>query len=55
MVHGDNIYDLKLFDQPLLRFSFGDDEPAVLYEWDESARSLMPAGLTLTKEELWLW
>ena len=55
MVHGDNIYDLKLFDQPLLRFSFGDDEPAVLYEWDESARSLMPAGLTLTNEGLWRW
>ena len=55
MVHGDNIYDLRLFDQPLLRFSFGDDEPAVLREWDESARFLMPVGLTLTNEGLWRW
>lgn len=55
MVLGDNIFELRLFDQPLLRFSFGEDEPALLHEWDEAATELMPAGLTLTNEGLWRW
>lgn len=55
MMRGSDIYELRLFDQPLLRFSFGEDEPAVLHEWDRSAANLMPAGLTLTSEGLWRW
>lgn len=49
------MYELRLFDRPLLRFSFGEDDPAVFHEWDESAQQLMPLGLTLTNEGLWRW
>lgn len=55
MVRSTDIYELRLFDRPLLRFSFGEDDPAVLHEWDASAEALMPLGLTLTNEGLWRW
>lgn len=55
MVRTDDIFELRLFDRPLLRFSFGEDDPAVLHEWDASAEALMPLGLTLTNEGLWRW
>lgn len=55
MVRSDDIFELRLFDRPLLTFSFGEDDPAVLHEWDRSAESLMPLGLELTNEGLWRW
>ncbi|MEC4295129.1 hypothetical protein [Adlercreutzia shanghongiae] len=55
MVRSTDIYELRLFDRPLLRFSFGEDDPAVLHEWDASAEALMPLGLVLTNEGLWRW
>lgn len=55
MVRSTDIYELRLFDRPLLRFSFGEDDPAVLHEWDASAEALMPLGLALTNEGLWRW
>lgn len=55
MIRGDDIFELRLFDQPLLRFSFGMDNPCVLHEWDSSLERLMPAGLELTDEGLWRW
>ena len=55
MVRTDDIYELRLFDRPLLRFSFGEDDPVLLREWDASAEGLMPLGLELTDEGLWRW
>lgn len=55
MVRSTDIFELRLFDQPLLRFSFGEDNPAVLHEWDSSRQHLMPLGLQLTDEGLWRW
>ena len=55
MVHGDDIFELRLFDEVLLRFSFGDFEPAVLLEHDRALEHLMPLGLELTNEGLWRW
>ena len=55
MVRTDDIYELRLFDRPLLRFSFGEDDPVLLHEWDASAEALMPLGLELTDEGLWRW
>lgn len=55
MVRTENIYELRLFDRPLLLFSFGSEVPVRLLEWDDRALPLMPAGLTLTDEGLWKW
>lgn len=55
MVRTDDIYELRLFDRPLVRFSFGEDDPVLLREWDASAEGLMPLGLELTDEGLWRW
>lgn len=55
MVRTDDIYELRLFDRPLLRFSFGEDDPVLLHEWDASVEALMPLGLELTDEGLWRW
>lgn len=55
MVRTDDIYELRLFDRPLLQFSFGEDEPVRLHEWDAPAEGLMPLGLALTSEGLWRW
>lgn len=55
MIRGADIFELRLFDQPLVRFSFGEDDPAVLHEWDSSLTHLMPAGLELSNEGLWRW
>lgn len=52
MVRSTDIFELRLFDQPLLRFSFGEDNPAVLHEWDSLREHLMPLGLQLTDEGL---
>lgn len=53
MIRSTDIFELRLFDRPLLCFSFGEDVPAVLHEWDVSAEGLMSLGLTLTGEGLW--
>lgn len=55
MVRTDDIYELRLFERPLLWFSFGEDDPVHLHEWDASAEELMPCGLKLTDEGLWRW
>lgn len=55
MIRGDDIYELRLFDQVLARFSFGEDDPAILREYDAELAHLMPLGLELTDEGLWRW
>ena len=55
MIRSADIYELRLFDQTLARFSFGEDEPAVLHEYDTACENLFPAGLRLTDEGLWHW
>lgn len=55
MIHSTDIYELRLFDQPLARFSFGEDEPALLHEYDEANAQLLPAGFHATNEGLWRW
>ncbi|MBC2889177.1 XRE family transcriptional regulator [Gordonibacter massiliensis (ex Traore et al. 2017)] len=55
MIRSADIYELRLFDRTLARFSFGEDEPAVLHEYDAACENLFPAGLRLTDEGLWHW
>ena len=55
MVRSSDIYEIRLFDRTLLEFSFGDFEPAVLHDWDDSAPQLLPCGLEPNSESLWTW
>lgn len=55
MIRSADIYELRLFDRTLVRFSFGEDEPAMLHEYDREAEGLLPAGLRLSDEGLWHW
>lgn len=55
MVRSSNIYELRLFDEPLIRFSFGEEEPALLLDWDTTKEALIPSGLTLNHDGLWRW
>lgn len=55
MIRSADIYELRLFDQPLARFSFGEDVPAVLHDFDDAHAHLLPSGLRPTDEGLWHW
>ncbi|WP_080797210.1 HipA domain-containing protein [Arabiibacter massiliensis] len=55
MIRSADIYELRLFDTTLARFSFGEFDPVVLHEFDESRTDVMPAGMRLDDEGLWRW
>ena len=55
MIRSNDIFELRLFDQVLATFSFGDFDPVALHEIDESHLDLLPAGMQPTSEGLWRW
>ena len=55
---GTRHYELRLYDRTLIEFSIADGlfGPEVNFEnWDETARALMPCGLSPTPEGIWRW
>lgn len=55
MIRTSDIFELRLFDQTLATFSFGDFDPVMLHEVDERHLDLLPAGMKPTSEGLWHW
>jgi hypothetical protein len=50
-----DIYELRLFDTPLLRFRFGVENPVHILEISPETTHLLPFGLTPTDDGLWRW
>ena len=51
-------YEIRLFDRTLVEFTLSDGllAPEVtVNDFDESARALMPCGLSPTPEGVWSW
>ena len=51
-------YEIRLFDRTLVEFTLEDGllAPKVKIDcFDESARALMPCGLSATPEGIWRW